>query len=314
MQHLSQDTLSHFLSTHLQAEISGIQPVGLGEWSRAFFFNAGDQAKVIRLSDFDEDFVKDRFAGRFNAPGLPVPPVEEIGTAFGGYYAITPRVEGVLLDHLDAAGVRAALPALMRLFLALYAADSAGTQGYGGFGADGNATLPSWRDFLNSANPDAPGSRQAGWRDNLARHPQESALYQQGRARLDELIPLCPEERHLVHNDLLHYNVIMQGQQVAAVIDWGCGLWGDFLYDLAVFTTWQFYYPAMAGIDFVAAARDAFTGAGIPLPHFAARLQCCQIHLLLDSLGYNAWKGDAVNLELAIRRLGEVMAATAPES
>ncbi len=305
---IPQDDLSAFLSTHLQAEITGIQPVtGHGAWSQAFFFSASGRRKVIRFSAFDEDFQKDRFAARYASPGLPVPAIEEIGAGLGLFFAISPRVDGKMIDDFSAAEWRAALPALLRLLNALRAVDGSGTRGYGGFGADGNAGLTSWQEFLTTTHDDSPGSRLSGWKANLAGNKEAAELHRQGWERLLALIPLCPEERHLVHNDLLHFNLIMQGDQVAAVIDWGCGLWGDFLYDLAMFITWQFYYPAMAGIDFEAEARRFFTEKNVALPHFAERLQCYQLHLLLDSLGYNAWKEDGENLGITIKRMQQAL-------
>ncbi len=155
---------------------------------------------------------------------------------------------------------------------------------------------------------ESPESRLRGWKEKLASNKQVNELYWRGRQRLLDLIPLCPEERHLVHNDLLHFNLIMRDHQVMAVIDWGCGLWGDFLYDLAMFQTWQFYYPAMAGINFAEEARRSFAGKNVPLRNFEERLQCYQIHLLLDSLTYNAWKEDPTNLDITARRLAETLA------
>jgi len=305
---ITNEALQAFLSDHLQAEITAVEPVGGGEWSQAFFFTTEGRRKVIRFSAYDEDFRKDAFAARFSSRALPIPPIEEIGEAFGLFFAISTGIDGKMIDALDAAEMRVALPAILDLFNALREVDASQTRGYGGFGADGNATLSSWRQFITSRTLDTPESRLRGWKAKLARHPDGHEIYQRGRQRLLELVPLCPEERHLVHNDLLHFNLILQGERVAALIDWGCGLWGDYLYDLAMFTTWQFYYPAMAGIDLVEEARRSFAARHVPLPHYYERVQCYQLHLLLDSLAYNAWKEDQTNLELTIWRLEEVLA------
>ncbi len=311
---ITQDSLSPFLSSHLQVAITDIAPTGFGEWSQTFIFSAHEQRKVIRFSAFDEDFKKDRFAARYASPNLPVPPVEEIGQAFGLFFAITPFVEGQMIDHFSAAEMQSSIPALMSLLNALREVDGSQTRGYGGFGADGNGTILSWHDYLLNMTADTPESRLQGWKEHLAKNQEAEQLYWQGRQRLVELVPLCPEDRHLIHNDLLHFNLIMRDNHVAAVIDWGCALWGDFLYDLAMFTTWQFYYPAMAEIHFAEEARRSFTAKNVPLPHFYERLQCYQIHLLLDSLAYNAWKVDPVNLKIAAGRLKEILAGPGSDS
>ncbi len=308
---ITEDNLVRFLSDHFQAEITRIEPVEQGEWSQTFFFSVKEQRKVIRFSTYAEDFKKDRLAARYASPTLPIPPIEEIGEAFEGFFAISPYVEGKMIDHLSPAEWRAALPALLNLFNALREVDGSQTRGYGGFGADGNAPSASWREFLTIIPHTSPESRLSGWQENLARNKAAAEAYQQGRQRLLELIPLCPEERHLVHNDLLHFNLIMREKQVAAVIDWGCALWGDFLYDLAMFITWQFYYPAMAGIDFANEAQRAFAAKNVALDNFTERLDCYQIHLLLNSLTYNIWKDDKTNLGLTLQRLREVLGKSA---
>ncbi len=65
--------------------------------------------------------------------------------------------------------------------------------------------------------------------------------------------------------------------------------------------------PAMAGINFGAEAQRFFAEKNVALPHFAERLECYQLHLLLDSLGYNAWKEDGENLGITIRRMKETL-------
>lgn len=301
------DRLGPFLTAQFQAKITAIEPVGGGAWSQAFFFSAGGRRKVIRFSAFDEDFRKDHFAARYSSPSLPIPQIEARGRAFDGFFAVSNRIEGRMIDDLPPDEMRAAVPALMDLLCALQAVDGSQTRGYGGFDGEGNGASASWREYLTSLTVDSAGSRLQGWKNNLARDKAAADLYQKGRQDLLELISLCPEERHLIHNDLLHYNLIMRDNQVAGLIDWGCGLWGDFLYDLAMIMAWQFYYPALAGIDFAGQAQQAFAARGVALPHFRQRLQCYQIHLLLDSLAYNAWKQDQTNLDITAGRLREIM-------
>ena len=50
---------------------------------------------------------------------------------------------------------------------------------------------------------------------------------------LQALADCVPKERHLIHSDLLHYNVLVKADRITGVLDWGCGMYGDFLYDLA---------------------------------------------------------------------------------
>jgi hygromycin-B 4-O-kinase len=295
-----------FLSDHLGARITNIKAVGQGEWSQAFFFQAGGQQKVVRFSRLDEDFQKDRFASRFASANLPIPRIEELGEAFDGYFAISPRIAGKMIDHLDAAEMAAALPALWELFDALRRADLSQTSGYGGWDGRGVAGRSSWQEFLLSIASDDAASR-INWQEALAGRPRVSALFQRVYGELQRLVGDCPEERQLIHNDLLHFNLLLDGDRIAGVIDWGCALYGDFLYDLAMFDLWQFYYPAMQGIDFKAEAKAFYGKRGVPLPHFEQRLRCYEFHLALDAMKYCAYKDHERDLRLITNRIEEIL-------
>ena len=80
--------------------------------------------------------------------------------------------------------------------------------------------------------------------------PRVPGPFDEALTRLDALIPDDAEERHLIHSDLLNFNVLVADGRISAVIDWGCGMYGDFLYDLAWFEFWSPWYAAWRGIDF----------------------------------------------------------------
>ena len=102
-----------FLQKQSSQPISKILPIDQGEWSQAFFYRQGTTNKVIRFADIDEDFKRDQFAAtNFNSVELPIPKIEKIGQAFGGYYAISQRVEGGMIDNLKTTGMHQVLPAL----------------------------------------------------------------------------------------------------------------------------------------------------------------------------------------------------------
>jgi hygromycin-B 4-O-kinase len=300
--------VQQFLTGHFNAPIHGLELVGRqGEWSRAYTFSVKGAPKIVRFSAVDEDFRKDAIAASLASPWVPAPPIEAIGEVFDGYYAISPRIDGVLIEDLEAVELRRTMPALYDLFLALRRVDISTTSGYGGFDTHGNGAFPSWKAYLENAAVDQPSSRTAGWLEKLSRNQAAYTTYQKAHDLLYERLEVVPEERCLVHNDLLHYNLLVQDGHITGVIDWGCALYGDFLYDLAMYTTWQFYYPAMHGINILKDARDFFAARGVQTQHFEERVQCYQIHLLLDSISYNAFKENQENLALTIQRLREIL-------
>ena len=133
-----------FLRNRLGSWASDVALAGAGEWSRAFSFEAEGEGEgeefIVRFGAHVEDFEKDRRAFAFRAPALPIPEVAEIGEAFGGFYAISRRVSGVMLDHLGHDELVRTLPALFRGLDAVRAADISATSGFGLWGADGTVS------------------------------------------------------------------------------------------------------------------------------------------------------------------------------
>src|SRR5207244_3903613 len=99
---------------------------------------------------------------------------------------------------------------------------------------------------------------------------------------LEETIDACPDARHLVHSDLLNFNLLVADDRITGVIDWGSAMYGDFLWDVAWFAFWQPWYPAWRGLDFPEAARQHFAEIGLDVPEFDARLRGCELAIGLD--------------------------------
>jgi hygromycin-B 4-O-kinase len=118
-----------------------------------------------------------------------------------------------------------------------------------------------------------------------------------------ELLVHCPEARHLVHSDLLHWNVLVANDRVTALLDWGSSIYGDFVYDIAWLTFWWPWYPGWSGIEIAREAREHYERIGLSVPRFEERLRCYELRIGLDSLVWYSSRRDLVNLELAAQRI-----------
>jgi hygromycin-B 4-O-kinase len=295
-----------FLRTRFGSDVSEVSTIGQGQWSQAYAFRRAGAGYVARFSALREDFEKDRLAARFASPVLPVPLIVEVGEAFGGFYAVSERAYGDSLDTLDRAQMRSVLPSLLAALDAARVVDVSPSVGYGIWGADGTAPHATWPAALLDAANDRPASRTHGWRAQLERSPTGPGPFEEGYQRLQLLVAYCPEERHLIHGDLLANNVVVEGDRITAVLDWGCSMYGDFLYDVAWFLFWSPWYPAWKGIDFRGEAVRHYESIGLQVPHVEERLRCYQVHIGLGGQAYNAFRGRWTELDATVRRTLEV--------
>lgn len=280
-----------FLRERFGTEVRDVAPIGYGEWSRAYAFRRSNDDCVIRFGQYAEDFGKDRRAARHRSGALPVPLVTEIGEAYGGHYAISERAYGEFIDELAGDRMRAVLASLFAALDAMRTTSLVDSTGFGGWDADGIAPHPTWRAALHDIAGASSTDRIPDWRERLADSPTGIEPFEEALEGLRLLLPFCPDERYLIHNDLLHFNVLVAGDRISAIVDWGCAMYGDFLYDIAWFVYWAPWFPAWSAIDFREESLRHYDEIGLDVPWFEERLRCCQIHIGLDSLKYNAAMG-----------------------
>ncbi len=295
-----------FLTSHFGMEPTEVTLIGEGAWSRCFGFSCRElwdnEQCVIRFGNHVDDFEKDQVAYRYMTPDLPIPKVIEIGQAFGGYYAISTRVHGVPLESLGAASWLAIVPSLVSVLEALRTTDLSATSGIGGWGLDGKAPSRNWSGHLLAVGDDTPDHRTHGWREKLAASSLGGEIFTWGfdllKQVVSDAVPRC-----LLHCDLINRNVLVHGDKISGVFDWGCSLYGDHLYELAWFDFWSPWYPEHDIAYLRAELARRWQAVSYTPTDKEARLMACYLHIGLDHLAYNAYQGDEVNLLATAERM-----------
>ncbi len=281
-----------FLHQRYGSRAGGVEALGAGAWSVAYAFTLDGRDAVARFGQYGDDFAKDRRMGACASPRLPIPRVLDSGEAPGGHFAVSERVHGIPIDDLDGARMRAVLPSLFRALDALAEIDVSARRGFGSWGPDGDADTPDWPSALCRF----AGNRLSGWRARLEASPIGTGPMEIAAARLQELTRDLPEVRHVIHGDLLHWNVFADGPSISGLIDWGNSLYGDALYDAAWLIFWWPWYPQWAEIDIRAEFERHWADRGAVPPQRELRLLCYQLRIGLEHIAYNAWTGNEPHL------------------
>ncbi len=273
-------------------EMFGSRPelfsIGEGEESRAFAFDLGEDAYVLRINRTADGFAKDSYAGsRFAGPALPVPPVIDIGTLDDGHaYCVSRRAPGVTLQDLPASDLPGIVGPVCAVMDAIAACGVEGTRGFGPFDATGHATFESWRAFL----VDIAAPSRHDW-------PATGVNEERVARLLDIMLDLtnkAPEERCLIHGDFGSNNVLTDGRFITGVIDWSEAMYGDPLYDIANILFWRSWLPCMEE-----QARHLEQSGRLGNPD---RLRCYQLRIGLAEIYENAIAGTDENVSWALAR------------
>ena len=286
-----QDT-TKFLQDFFSNKFIDVTLLSGGEWSQAYSFFYNNQKYVIRWCNSSETFEKDAFAYTFLNRDLPVPKITHTGVKYKKYYAISEFVEGNFIESLKAEELEITIPALLRLFDALRTADLTQTSGYGGWDKQGVGVHTSWREYLLDVKNDSSTAASSGWLVNLKRSSMGTKVFDKLYEKLEKLVIYCPEQRELIHSDLINLNLLVKDSGINGVIDWQCSLYGDSLYDIAWFAYYAPWYPQFESTKLVERAIDHFKSTAQNTSHIEERLHCYFLHIGLGSIAYNSFKQD----------------------
>ena len=304
-----------------------IESLDHGAWSRAFRIRreeprshpdarprpesdgAGDL--VVRVSETPENFQRDAEAYELAGDKLPIPRILETGEIEGRHFAVSEFRAGEHFELLSPEELRPLVDEVVSLCRGLSEVDLSEQSGFGYWDRDLRGEYESWAGYLLDVIEDRPlpSNLIHGWRSRLQQSGRGMTEFKELHGVLRGLAAALPEERHLIHSDLLNYNVLARDGRITAVLDWGCAKFGDPLYDLAWFEFYEPWYPAFREVGLVAALGRAYPGFLENADALSERRLACAIHIGLDSMAYNAYRDDMPHYEEARDRAWSVIRA-----
>jgi len=302
-------TIAHSILMDFYQSVEPIEtliPIKGGEWSAAYKFYNENQPFVIRLSHTPENFFRDRVAAQWSTQNLPVPQIIKIDQYKDQHYAISPFYCGEALEKLSASELAQTIPGFLLMMTAMQSIDLSTVAGFGSLTPDGQGTYQSWSEALLDVANDHPESLTHGWKKILAEDQKAKRMFDHFYNILTELVQYCPEHKNLIHNDLLYQNLLVDNHRISAVIDWGCAMIGDPLYDIATFAFFEPWYPVFTQVNLIERMQQSYIEQSLNRRNFSQRLTACQIHLALGNIAYCAFSDGKHDLYQHINRLEEL--------
>jgi hygromycin-B 4-O-kinase len=220
----------------LHPDAHGLERLAGGEMSQAFGFMSQNTSLVLRVNHHASYATDAAMSKRLAGSAIPVPRVLDVGNDGEHYWAISERASGTTMDSLDPAAHLVLRDDLVQVLLALHATPVKGTSGFGPIDASGNATHPTWRDFLTT---EGMADSFVDWDGARSRAtPEQTRLIDTAWETAARLIPHCPEDRALLHGDFSLDNILADRDGITGVIDWSNVLHGDPLWDVARTDLW----------------------------------------------------------------------------
>ncbi len=286
-----EDTLA-FLKEKLGDDIGEVTFLIGGDWSQAYSFVHSGKKYVLRWCKSAETFEKDSFAVSFSNEAIPVPSIIDMGSNLGEFYAISEFSQGTFLEKLTSIQLEATIPALFQLFDALRSTDLSRTTGYGGWDKNGKGNSSSWREYLLDIKNEPRNKELQGWYQALANSEVGVESFDSLYEQMETLVDKCPEDRQLIHADLLNSNLMVSGNKISAVIDWQCSMYGDSLYEIAWFMYCRQYFPQFDTLQLCQQALKHYQVTTGNTTNVEERLLAYQIHIGLGAVAYNSFKKD----------------------
>lgn len=295
--------IQSFIRGNTDFSPEGFSPINHGEWSQTYSFSSGGRGLIFRWSETDEDFSKDSFAAdNYSKLSLPIPKILLLQKGLGGYIAISEMAEGNPIDLVSQEQMSKLMPAVLELLDSFRNTDISSTTGFGSWNGSGSAPYQSLSEHLLAVAEEGQTSRIKGAHNNLKYQGQLYQHFLDGIKALESLLTYCPNRRYLVHADLLHFNLLVKGSKISAVLDWGCSMYGDYLYEVAWFTYFLPWHKYMQHLDLKETFRGHLISQNADVTNFEERLLAYEIHIGLDGLLYCAFKNDWITArEVAIR-------------
>jgi len=277
----------------LKGSVSNVQAINFGELSKVFSFCFQDKAYVIHFNKNEDRFIKDEYLyKKLSQLDIPIPKNERNGKIDDIYFSISEKAIGQSLEAYPENEIKNVLPALATEFKKIVQIPIDSSEKYGAIDYKGEGSFNSWQKYIESFFQKEQDGFWKDWYTLFDHSFLEKEVFDYYYEMMMELSLYSPEERYLVHGDFHLGNIISDGQDITAIIDWELAMYGDFMFDIANIHFWapQLEVPQIF--------HEAWIKNGEEIPHFQERLLCGMLFKGIDGLRFFAKKEDEAAYEM----------------
>lgn len=296
---LPEDHLKDFLEKYLNQPIISVTKLAQGMLATAYEFHIGNKGYILRISHFEEDFLKDRYAFQhFSNPSLPIPHILAVGRLEGPVmFAISEKMPGETMDQLLRKSEIPLIPPLEKTLGALLNLQPP-TEGFGLMDINGKGNDSSWKEAISSLhNRKLPTT----WQKAPHQPFFSPTFWHKALSYLQSLQGVLPEVHYIVHGDFGFDNLLLRDNHVTAVLDWAETKIGDPLYDIAWLDFWTPQH------NYAQKLRGLYNDFPDLRPFYEERLTYYQIYIALCHLLIRTYHDDITGYQETVGRIESLM-------
>ena len=224
------------IKTHYPNAVN-IKELNGGLVSQTYQFEVEKQRFIFQVGNHLENYNKELFIKNNFSEILPVRRVIQVyQTDLASAYCISEYIEGDKLFDLNSQQLLDIVPAVLNILETFESIElPEDNKGYGYIDGTGNASFPTWLDFIKAVYNDDIYN----W-DPLEEKGLDSEVVKNAIEELKVYVKSINfTQKNIIHGDLGSYNLLAKDNQITGIIDWSLAKYGDHLYDKANFLFWN---------------------------------------------------------------------------
>ena len=226
---MSSATAKTFIQNLLKRPVYDVQAIEVGELSKVFSYNDQGKGYVIHFNSIGDGFEKVQYVYKnFSSQGLPIPNISEIGHVGDLNFSISEKAPGQVLVGLSESEIKQVLPDLVKKFTKITGVQVDQSKGYGWIGSTGDGSYSSWTAFIDSFFQEEQTGFWHNWHELFKTSFLEQDVFERLYTIMIDLAERSPQETYLVHGDFHLGNMLTDGSNITAIVDWEMALYGDF--------------------------------------------------------------------------------------